>query len=240
MCGRFTYTRGEVDDLARELSAQVERDLLLTRESPSTARPSSERAERDEPLLWRPRYNVAPAQPHWILRLQGGRRVLTPARFGLTRREGGLHVNARSEGAARSRRFGRAFAEARCLVPVDGFYEWRREGGQARPFWLHRRDGALLLLAALWEEPGRDQPRAFTILTAAASAEVAPLHDRMPVLVQPASAERWLTAGDEDLLRPAPDGTLAVDPVSPLVNSATSDGPELLRPPPPERQLTLL
>ncbi len=221
MCGRFTFTRGEVDDLARELAAEVERA-----------------GSPVDPLSLRPRYNVAPSQPHWILRLgEGGQRLLSTARFGLARARGGLQVNARGETAARSRAFARAFAEARCVVPVDGFYEWRRGPGGARPFWLHRPGGALMLLAGLWAEEERG--RAFAILTTAASAEVAPLHDRMPALLSQAEAERWLSDGDGALLRPAADGSLSVEPVSPRVNSVANDGPELLRPPEPERQLGL-
>jgi putative SOS response-associated peptidase YedK len=218
MCGRFTLTSGDVHDVARALAAQVDR----------------ERAR-----LYRPRWNVAPSDEHWIVRLdKRGRRHLAPARFGLELPGGRVVINARSETAARLPLFRQAFAEGRCLVPADGFYEWQGGRGDRRPRWFHDPAGGLLTFAGLaFENRGALD---FVILTTAANELLRPVHDRMPVLLSPDSADAWLARPDRGLLTPAPDGLLAARAVSARVNSVANDGPELLEPPPPPRQLKLV
>ena len=123
MCGRFTLTTTGVDDVARTLAAQVDR----------------ERAR-----LYRPRWNVAPTDDHWIVRLdEAGRRHMVPARFGFDGAAGQPIINARSETAAELPTFRRAFAEGRCLIPADGFYEWRGGRADRRPLCFHDRAGKL-------------------------------------------------------------------------------------------------
>ncbi len=217
MCGRFTLTTCEVDDLARSLAAEVDR----------------ERAG-----LYRPRWNVAPTDEHWIVRLDAaGRRRLVPARFGFEGQGGQLLINARSETASELPSFRRTFADGRCLVPADGFYEWQGGRADRRPRWFHDPAGKLLVFAGL--SAGRAGSLAFVILTTTANDLVRPLHDRMPVLLSPEGAERWLSCPDAALLAPAPASWLATREVSARVNAVANDGPELLEPPAPARQLTL-
>jgi putative SOS response-associated peptidase YedK len=218
MCGRFTLTTHEVDDLARTLAAEVDR----------------ERAR-----LYRPRWNVAPTDEHWIVRLDtAGRRRLVSARFGFEGQGGQLLINARSETAANLPSFRRAFADGRCLVPADGFFEWRGGRADRRPLWFHDPGGKLLVFAGLATE--RAGSLAFVILTTTANDLVRPLHDRMPVLLSPEGAQRWLSCPDAELLAPAPAAWLVAREVSARVNVVANDGPELLEPPPPERQLKLI
>ncbi len=218
MCGRFTLTTHEVDDLARSLAAEV---------------------DREGARLYRPRWNVAPTDEHWIVCLDGaGRRRLVPARFGFEGQGGQLLINARSETAAELPTFRRAFAMGRCLVPADGFYEWCGGRADRRPLWFHHPAGKLLVFAGLAIEHAGSL--AFVILTTGANDLVRSLHDRMPVLLSPEGAEQWLAHPDADLFAPAPAAWLATREVSARVNAVANDGPELLEPPAPQRQLTLI
>jgi putative SOS response-associated peptidase YedK len=146
-------------------------------------------------------------------------------------------INARSETAAGRPAFRAPLARRRCLLPADGFYEWRHPagGGRATPYFIHRRDGRPMALAGIWERwrGDGDTVESCAILTTAANPEVAAVHDRMPVLVAAGNHARWLDpavteAGD--LLGPAPAGELALHAVGTLVNSPRNDGPELVRP----------
>lgn len=207
MCGRFTLTLPDARALARELGAEL---------------------DRLRAAAYRPRYNAAPTDLHWAVRLAGGRRLLLPARFGFARAGRPPLVNARSETAAHLPAFRTAFRDGRCLVPVDGFFEWLQEGGRKRPRWLHRPGGGLLLLAGLCRE--REGELSFVILTTEASPDVRGLHGRMPAILAPEDAQAWLSRGDPALLRPAPEGTLAAREVSPRVNSVAHDDPACLAP----------
>jgi putative SOS response-associated peptidase YedK len=218
MCGRFTLTARDIDAAARAFGAEV---------------------EREHARLYRPRWNIAPTDPHWIVRLDGaGRRRLVPARFGLDGQGGGLLINARSETAASLPTFRRACADGRCIVPADGFYEWRGARSARQPLWFHDPGGKPLLLAGL--ATPRDGGLAFVILTTAANERMRPVHDRMPALLSPDAAEAWLARGDMALLAPAPPASLSMREVSPRVNAVSNDGPELLDALEPPRQLTLL
>ncbi len=217
VCGRFTLSTRDVHDLARALRAEV--DLEAAR-------------------LHRPRWHVAPTDEHWIVRLEGGRRVLRRARFGVDAPGGRLVINARSETAAERRSFRDALRGGRCVVPADGFFEWQGGRAERRPVWFHPANGGLVLFAGLLlERPG---PPAFVILTTAANSTVAPLHDRMPALLSTEGAGEWLARPDPALLAPAPERWLAAREVSDRVNAVANDGPELLERPAPARQLKLL
>lgn len=217
MCGRFTLTTGDVMELARELAARVDEAHLA---------------------LHRPRYNVAPTDRCWIVRAVPGGRELVPARFGFSARGRPALINARAETAQRLPAFRRPFAEGRCLVPVDGFYEWvAEEDGTRRPRWLHRSGGGLLLLAGLWR-PEPEGP-AFAILTTPANRLVSGLHGRMPAILSPEQAEAWLAGPDPALLAPAPEDWLVATPVGTRVNSVLHDDPACLAPPAPRRQGSL-
>jgi putative SOS response-associated peptidase YedK len=225
MCGRMTLSRRELAELADELDAM----------------PVAGAAD-----AYRPRYNVAPTDPHPIVRLDGSDRRLQPAIWGFAPSAPGRPplFNARAETAPVKDSFRDAFINGRCIVPADGFYEWAGSGDARRPFWLHRSDGKLLLFAGLYEQSATAGTR-FTVLTTGPNAVVAQLHDRMPVILAPDQVDRWLHRGDPALLQPAPDDTLVATPVSARVNSVRNDDPACLEPPgpeaapPPKRQLNL-
>ncbi len=218
MCGRITLAVPNLVEVADELSATL-------------------RAEHA--LLYRPRYNVAPTDPHWVVLLTPQGRQLVPARWGMGER---MLINVRSETASRRGPIGRALQEKRCVVPADGFFEWTGPKSARRPLWFHKQGGGLLYLAGLWEA-GEGGPR-FTVLTTEANRLIAPVHDRMPVLLSREAVAEWLARPAQDLLVPAPDSALLVTPVSTRVNSVKNDDPSLLDPsqdqPPPKPQLTLL
>jgi putative SOS response-associated peptidase YedK len=219
MCGRITLTTPSLHLIAEELRARVW-------------------AEGAPP--YKPRYNVAPTQLHWIVREDAGERVLLPAGWGFQSRGGRLLINARSETAASKPSFRHAFRDRRCAVVADGFYEWTGPAKARRPLWFHPPDGGLLLLAGLWEDEGEAPPR-FTVLTTDANEVVAQAHDRMPVLLPPERLDVWLREADQDLLVPAPPESLQVREVSPRVNAVANDDPDCLGPPPKRtEQLNLL
>jgi len=217
MCGRFTLTERNVTAVARFFAAEV---------------------EREQAKLYRPRWNVAPTDEHWVVRRDAaGRRRLLPARFGFEGSAGQPVINARSETAATLPAYRRAFSEGRCLVPADGFYEWQGGRAERRPLWFHDPAGRPLAFAGLATE--RRGSLAFVILTTTANELVRPVHDRMPVLLSPEAAEAWLVHPDPGLLAPAPAGWLTVCEVSARVNAVANDGPELLDGPEPQQQMKL-
>jgi putative SOS response-associated peptidase YedK len=199
-----------------------------------------------------PRYNVAPTQPVPAVRIgfDGGRRA-EPMRWGLiphwTKQQSELPsmINARSETAARMRAYRHSFAQQRCLILADGFYEWRSPAlarGPKQPYWISLASGEPFAFAGLWARWKRtddlfltDDVRSCAILTTAANEAVAPIHDRMPVILHPEAESSWIDPGLDDqtdrlseLLVPIPPEALAVRPVSRRVNSARNDGPDLI------------
>ena len=219
MCGRFTLTAKDLGRVATALGAEIESGLSAA---------------------WQPRYNVAPTQLHPIVREEGAHRSLARAAWGLTSSPGPTpHINARAESAATKPTFRRAFEARRCVVPADGFYEWTSGPGKGtrQPVWFHAPDGALLLLAGLWEE--RAGTLAFTILTTAANDVVAKVHDRMPALLSRARMDEWLARPDAALLAPAASDALVATMVSARVNRVAADDPDCLAPPSGAPQLTL-
>ena len=194
--------------------------------------------DEEEAAAWQPRYNVAPTQLHPILRLLGGERRLERASWGLPPIENRAVINARVETVTSRPMWQEALAERRCVVPVDGFYEWQGD----QPYWFHRADGGLLPLAGLWEEgaPVGGKPRArFVVLTCAPNALVAAAHDRMPAILPPEHIAAWLSRPAVDAIAPAPDGLLVATPVSTRVNSPANDDARLLDPVRPRTQLSL-
>ena len=187
----------------------------------------------DERAAWAPRYNVAPTQLHPILRVVDGERRLQRASWGLPPIENRAVINARIETVASRPFWQETLAERRCVVPIDGFFEWQG----AQPYWFHRSDGGLLLLAGLWE-PGPERAR-FVVLTCAPNALVAQAHDRMPAILPPSCVADWLARPAIDLIAPAPEGALVATPVSTRVNSPANDDARLLDPVRPRTQLSL-
>jgi putative SOS response-associated peptidase YedK len=129
-----------------------------------------------------------------------------------------------------------AFRRRRCLIPADGFYEWRQEGRLRQPYYVRRRDGAPFALAGLWEEAAGSGPGTCAILTTEPNALVREIHDRMPAILAPPEYERWLDIGAQapeavlGLLRPFPAEALTLYPVEPRVNDAGRDDPSLIEP----------
>ncbi len=221
MCGRFTQERPTA-----ELAAYFDAEDLA--QSPGG------------------RFNVAPTDEAAVVVQRDDRRAITAYRWGLIphwaehAKVGNRLFNARAETLATSPMFRDAFRRHRCLVPVDSFYEWRRDGTIRRPFRVVRPDGRPLALAGLWagwRDPERDQVvRTFTIVTTRPNAEMGALHDRMPVVLDPESWARWLDPAPADpgellnLLVPAPDGSLEPYEVSRAVNDVRNDGPGLVDP----------
>jgi putative SOS response-associated peptidase YedK len=187
-----------------------------------------------------PRYNIAPSQDVPVVAEDGHGRRMGLLTWGLVPawmdEPGPGIINARSESVADKPSFREAFERRRCLVPADGFYEWKKEGGAKIPYWIHPRGGGVLSFAGIWERwsrPGAEPRHGFAILTTDASEDVAQIHDRMPVLVRPADRERWLDRSADprellDLLRPPPAGTLIGHAVSRRVNRPAEDDAGLI------------
>ncbi len=219
MCGRFAST----------LSAELIRRLFETEDGAPNLPPS---------------WNIAPSQDALVVRRHPatGVRHLDALRWGLiphfTKALQGAPkpINARAETVATSGLFRGAFAARRCLVPAACFFEWRKTGAAKQPFAIGLQDGAPLALGAIWEgwrSPEGEVIRSFAIITTAANAEMRAVHDRMPLVVEPADWAAWLGETEADaapLLRPAADGTLTLWPVSSRVNSPKNNDPDLLAP----------
>jgi putative SOS response-associated peptidase YedK len=171
---------------------------------------------------------------------------------------GNRMINARSETVASKPAFRRAFAKRRCIVPVDGFYEWKAVPGQKRkqPFFIHRPDGEPYAFAGLWEQwrgtlgsagPDADSPdadgpdageevtvRSATILTGPANEPMSAIHDRMPIILPPSAWATWLDPDMHDtdrlgrFLVPAPAQLITMHPVSTDVNSVRNKGEHLV------------
>jgi putative SOS response-associated peptidase YedK len=203
-----------------------------------------------------PSWNVAPRAE--VLTIVDGRserdgeaaddvRRMGPMRWGLVPAwapdpgMGDRMINARAETVLEKPAFRTALERRRCIVPVDGFYEWERVGSRKQPMYIHDRSDAPLAFAGLWavwrdtDEPDAPWLRSCTIVTTDANATMAPVHDRMPVMLAADAWDRWLdrevTDGTAvvDLLRPAPDELLELWPVSPRVNSARNDDERLIQ-----------
>jgi putative SOS response-associated peptidase YedK len=190
-----------------------------------------------------PRYNIAPSQPVLVIpnRTQ---RVLRPARWGLVPHwasdlsGGHKMINARAETLASRAPFRAALERRRCLIPADGFYEWKHDGKQRRaPFYVRRRDGEPFAFAGLWDvwRPRDGEPVAScTIITTAANEVVGELHDRMPVILAREAYDTWLAPAPlhADLLQPwlvpCPAEWLEAYPVSTRVNSPDQDDAECI------------
>ena len=202
-----------------------------------------------------PDWNVTPRREVLVVvQDPDGRRVLDRRRWGLIpswAREAAMGdrlINARSETAAEKPSFRSAFARRRCIVPVDGFYEWRAVPGRRtkQPVFIHAPGDAPLALAGLWESwqdptAPEDAPpvRTCAILTTDANARLAPVHDRMPVILPSAAWSVWLDPASDPkgfapLLVPAPDATVEFHEVGTAVNSPRHNDASLIEPAPPE------
>jgi putative SOS response-associated peptidase YedK len=213
-------------------------------------RPASELAEifNAEPLVDDPgpRYNVAPTDEALVVVQREDRRGVTAYRWGLiphwadSAKVGSRMFNARAETLVDAPAFRDAFQRKRCVVPVECFYEWRREGALRQPYTIGRADGAPLVLAGLWDgwrDPATDTVRrSFTIVTSAPNETMATIHNRMPVMLPEEDWDAWLDREYPDrgrllaMLEPRDGPELAIRAVSQLVNNVRNDGPELIAP----------
>src|SRR5689334_22158109 len=204
-----------------------------------------------------PRFNVAPTQSVAIVRNKPGReltiirradgsaeRELASVRWGLIPAWakdpsiGNKMINARAEGASDKPSFRAALKARRCVVPASGFYEWKRQGrGPKQPYLIQRKDEEPIGFAGLWERwhdrVSGEVVETCTIITCEPNELMAELHDRMPVILDPADYDRWLdpkAAGAEELLRSCPAAWLEAIPVSTRVNNPANDDESVLEP----------
>ena len=191
----------------------------------------------------RPRYNGCPTQDFVVVRRKGGERTLAKLRWGLVPhwakdiRLGAKMINARAETVHEKPAFRTAFRGRRCVVPVNGWFEWRRENGEKQPYWIRPADADVFSLAGLWErwEKGEEPVETFTVLTTAASPALADIHHRQPVIVENEALDEWLDPGTSPerlraLAGAANEGPFDTRAVSSRVNSTRNDDAELLVP----------
>jgi putative SOS response-associated peptidase YedK len=192
-----------------------------------------------------PRHNIAPTQPIPVVIFENGARHFRLMRWGLLPswvkdpRKFSLLINARAETVREKPAFKNAIRRRRCLVPADGYYEWQASGQGKRPYFIHRRDGAPMGLAGLaetWIGPNGEELDTVAIVTAAAGADLATLHHRVPVSITPDDFERWLDCGADDaesvmaLLTPSREGEFAWHEISTRVNRVANDDAQLILP----------
>jgi putative SOS response-associated peptidase YedK len=229
MCGRFTHLYKW-----REL----QRLMVLT----------------TPPLEFTDRYNVAPTQTAPVVRdlPQARGREAVFMRWGLIpswakdEKIGNSLINARAEGIESKPAFRAAFKQRRCIVPVSGFYEWQKLGTRKQPHYITSSDNQPLALAGLWESwqsPDHGAVESFTVITTTPNEMMAKLHDRMPVILDPADFDTWLDPASHKLarfaalLKPYPAELMASRAVSTWVNSPQNEGPECLAVFEPEQRL---
>lgn len=195
----------------------------------------------DDPLDFVPRYNVAPTQRMPVILDDGDHRVARWMHWGLLPpwaawKDAARAINARAETVASLRTFAGPFRKRRALIPATGFYEWQRLGTTKAPFLFRPTEG-VMAFAGLWQ-PWQDPADGhwvdtFTVITCPANGVVAPVHDRMPVVLPRAAWDRWLAPETspevlQGLLVPLADAALEGVPVSPAVGNVKNDSPETL------------
>ena len=196
-----------------------------------------------DPSLFEPRYNIAPTQAVAAVRSTATGQELVRLRWGLIPSWaadpaiGKKLLNARAETVAEKPSFRSAIKRRRCLIPASGFYEWQKTGARRKqPYFIRPRDGGLFAFAGLWEEwhdPRGEVVETCTILTTEANDLMRPLHDRMPVILDPTSDARWLDAGADAaslhaLLVPYHSEKMEAFPVNPWVSNPKHEGPRCL------------
>ncbi len=203
-----------------------------------------------------PRYNIAPTQDVIAVRFnpETRERTLDALRWGLIPfwakdpSIGSRLINARAESLAEKPAFRDAFLERRCLIPADGFYEWKKAGGAKTPYAIVPREGPFAF-AGLWERwkdpKSQEAVRSCTIVTGEPNRLVAPIHNRMPVILDESAWAVWLGEADaspaelQALLRPYPAERMRAYPIGTRVNNARSDEPSLIDPLAPAGNLAL-
>ncbi|MGI9557326.1 MAG: SOS response-associated peptidase [Solirubrobacterales bacterium] len=223
MCGRYTLTNP--DPTAIRSRFEIDESVELSEEQP--------------------RFNIAPTDPVLaVRRTRDGRRDLGRLRWGLVpgrwaqERSGRPLINARAETLDSQPAFRESFRERRCLIPADGFYEWRTDENGKQAIWFSLPDAELFAFAGLWAALERDDDTLYscTIVTGEPNELVRPVHDRMPVILPREAEADWLDpdaspADLKELLKPLPGDSLQLREVQDAVNDVRHDGPELLDPP---------
>jgi putative SOS response-associated peptidase YedK len=196
-------------------------------------------------LQFTPIYNLCPTQDSPVLLLNNGAREFEVMRWQLIPATEPAFttklstINARSETVFASRLYGDVVVRQRCIVPLSGFYEWKKEGQRRRPFKIHLQNNAIMSVAGIWEtwRPGTPhQRRSFSIMTTAANSLMSEIHDRMPVILDRKDEDTWLDPEVHEqgelqrLLKPCPNDWLVAAEISSLVNSPKNNTPEILQP----------
>lgn len=195
---------------------------------------------------FQPTWNAAPSQSLPVIVPEDDGALVREMRWGIVPRwtKPGetprvTPINARAETLTEKPMFRGLIRNRRCVVPANGFYEWRGTRGDKRPFFVHPTEGQLMLFAGLWDEApslGDDPLTSYAIVTTAANGPMTFLHDRMPVILEPDDVTTWLdpdvTEAEplEHLLRPAPADAIAFHPVAKSVNNTRHNGPSLIDP----------
>lgn len=191
-----------------------------------------------------PRYNIAPTQQCATVIIENNQQKLKSMRWGLIPhwckgRPGKLPlINARAETIAANPSYRQQFAHRRCLVPADGFFEWKKSSGIKVPFRATLKNQKLFAFAGLWDlwQGENSQIASFTLITTAANSLLAPIHDRMPVILKPEDEALWMDSNLhnqdrlEQMLKPYPADAMELYKVSSVVNSWKIDSPECISP----------
>ena len=210
MCGRFTLT-SEIKELQDHFKARG-------------------------PVKYHASYNIAPSLDIPVVREGNTGREIVPCHWGLVphwSRPGSTYkaINARAETLAKKPFFRDAYRKRRCLIPANGFYEWKQENQHKQPYYFRLADADLMGFAGLWEywEGQDDHFESCTIITTAANEIMQQVHDRMPVIITPEDYEAWLEKGTESLLKPYTCNMIC-HPVAMHVNNPKNDGKDLIEP----------
>ncbi len=193
-----------------------------------------------------PNFNVAPSQRMPVVgENRKGRRSLQPFRWGLIpfwadeQKVSYSMINARGETLDTKTSFKEPFERYRCLIPANGFYEWKGEKGNKTPFYIYPTHEPLFAFAGLynvWESPEGERIPTYTIVTTDANKKMEELHDRMPVILLKEEWKEWLdpdnhdTSALKELIRPFPGDAMDFHPVSRAVNNVRNNSPGLLKP----------
>lgn len=212
MCGRYRLTRA--DRLAEKFDAELAEEL-------------------------HPRYNIAPTQSVPVVRASGSRRVIASMRWGLipnwAKDASMSQFNARCETLLEKPAFKENFERRRCLIPADGFYEWKRSARSKQPFHFGMKDDSLFAFAGIWDRwrtPQGQVIESCAILTTSPNELLGDVHDRMPVILDPENFQEWLIAPTWDcrrlrtLLHPFDAAMMKRFPVGSVVNDSQIDTPE--------------
>ena len=215
MCGRYTLTRSAGE-------------LVETFDVPDLA------------FDYQPCYNIAPGRAVPVLAEDKKGRRIGPLIWGFipswSKQPGKAFINARAETVAHTPSFRDSFARRRCLIPADGFFEWRKDGAAKTPFWFHTSDAGLFTMAGIWDHwagPDEEPRYTFAILTTEANADVSDVHDRMPVVVDAQFRDAWLgrdASVDEAMNVLAPKTRWLRREVGPRVGSPRNNDPSILDP----------